>query len=82
MYQYDYELEGRVHINPSWLYIYRSHGIAGVIIRWIEEGFLESPQYMSEQIVEIMVVTTEVFYVKSKSRDMPKNDMSIGLNNI
>lgn len=62
--EYEYEMENGVHINPSWLYIYRSHGIAGVIIRWIEEGFSESPQYMSEQIVEIMVATTEVFYVK------------------
>ena len=64
--EYEYELESDIHINPRWLYVYRSHGIAGVIIRWIEEEFPESPEYMSEQIVDLMVVATEVFYVKEK----------------
>lgn len=63
--EYDYELQKDSSIQPKWLYIYRAHGIAGLIIRWIEEGFPESPTFMAKQIVELMVTGTEVFHVKS-----------------
>lgn len=63
--EYEYELEEESSISTEWLYIYRSHGIAGLIIRWIEEDFSTSSEYMSKQIVEIMLTSTEVFYVKS-----------------
>jgi AcrR family transcriptional regulator len=63
--EYEYELEEGTSISTKWLYIYRSHGIAGLIIRWIEEDFSTSPEYMSKQIVELMLTSTEVFYVKS-----------------
>lgn len=62
--EYVYELDEGTHVDPKWLYIFRAHGIAGFIIRWIEEGFKESPDYMSEQIVELMLVSTKTFYVK------------------
>ncbi|WP_085992975.1 TetR/AcrR family transcriptional regulator [Oceanobacillus senegalensis] len=62
--EYRYELEEGTQLNPKWLYIYRAHGVAGLIIRWIEEDFSTSPEYMSKQIVELMVTATEVFYVK------------------
>lgn len=62
--EYVYELDEGAHVDPKWLYIFRAHGIAGFIIRWIEEGFKESPEYMSEQIVELMLVSTKTFYVK------------------
>lgn len=62
--EYEYELDKGTVLNPKWLYIYRAHGISGVIIRWIEEDFSDSPEYMSKQIVELMLVSTKVFYVK------------------
>lgn len=62
--EYDYELQKDSHVLPKWLYIYRAHGIAGLIIRWIEEDFPESPTFMAKQIVELMVTGTEVFHVK------------------
>ncbi|KKI88409.1 transcriptional regulator [Bacillus sp. SA1-12] len=62
--EYDYELEEGSQLNPKWLYIYRAHGIAGLIIRWIEEDFPSSPQYMAKQIVELMLISTEVFNVR------------------
>lgn len=62
--EYEYELEEGTLIDPKWLYIYRAHGVAGLLIRWIEEEFPTSPQYMSTQIVELMLLSTEVFHVK------------------
>ncbi|GAF63367.1 transcriptional regulator [Bacillus sp. TS-2] len=62
--EYEYEYVNSVDLSPKWFYIYRAHGIAGLIIRWIEEDFPESPSYMSEQIIELMVASTEVFHVK------------------
>lgn len=62
--EYDYELEEGSVIDPKWLYIYRAHGVAGLLIRWIEEDFPTTPQYMNTQIVELMLISTEVFHVK------------------
>jgi AcrR family transcriptional regulator len=62
--EYDYELNKGTTLDPKWLYIYRAHGVAGLIIRWIEEDFHEEPAYMSRQIIELMVTATEGFYVK------------------
>lgn len=61
--EYEYELE-ESNLDVKLLYIFRSHGIAGIIIRWIEDGFLASPEYMSEQIVALMVTSTKVFHHK------------------
>lgn len=62
--EYQYELEADSSLNLKWLYVYRSHGIAGLIIRWIEEGFQESTEYMSEQVIELMITATDAFQVK------------------
>jgi len=62
--EYEYELEDGTDLSTKWLYTYRAHGVAAVIFRWIEEDFIESPEYMSEQIVKLMTTATEVFYVK------------------
>jgi len=62
--EYDYELAHHAKIDPKWLYIYRAHGVAGLLIRWIEEDFTTSPQYMNEQIIELMLLSTEVFHIK------------------
>lgn len=63
--EYQYEFADDSSIDVKWLYVYRSHGIAGLIIRWIEEGFKESTAYMSQQIIELMVISTNAFYVKN-----------------
>ena len=62
--EYEYELEEENSLDLKLLYIYRSHGIAGIIIRWIEDGFLETPEYMSEQIVALMITSTKIFHIK------------------
>ncbi|MBO0993424.1 TetR/AcrR family transcriptional regulator [Bacillus sp. SD088] len=62
---YQYEIKEETQLDPKWLYIYRSHGIAGLVIRWIEDGFSPSSYYMSEQIIELMLIKTEVFQVKN-----------------
>ena len=62
--EYDYQLKKDTIIDSKWLYIYRAHGVAGLIIRWIEEDFKEDPIYMSRQIIELMVTSTDGFYVK------------------
>ncbi|WP_047985522.1 TetR/AcrR family transcriptional regulator [Ornithinibacillus californiensis] len=63
--EYDYEIEGDSYIDTKWLYIFRAHGIAGLIIRWIEEDFPDSPDYMSEQTLNFMTTATKVFHVKN-----------------
>ncbi|WP_340016939.1 TetR/AcrR family transcriptional regulator [Paenibacillus sp. FSL K6-1318] len=63
--EYEYELAEGSPIDPKWLYIYRAHGVAGLIIRWIEEDFPTTPQYMNKQIVELMLLSTETFHVKN-----------------
>ncbi|MEX3712264.1 TetR/AcrR family transcriptional regulator [Cytobacillus horneckiae] len=62
--EYEYELPEDSELEPKWLYIYRANGIAGFIIRWIEEDFPTSPEYMAKQIVELMLVSTETFFLK------------------
>ncbi|WP_309240468.1 MULTISPECIES: TetR-like C-terminal domain-containing protein [unclassified Caldibacillus] len=57
-------------LDTKWLYIFRSHGIAGMIIRWIEEDFSTPPEYMAKQVIELMLVSTEVFYVKPKEDEI------------
>lgn len=66
--EYDYEIhsESEEKIDIDWFYIYRAHGIAGFIIRWIEEDFPHSPSYMAKQIVELMVSSTEIFHQKNR----------------
>ncbi|OLO25677.1 TetR family transcriptional regulator [Alkalihalophilus pseudofirmus] len=62
--EYEYELAEGSQISLKWLYIYRAHGIAGLIIRWIEEDFPTSSHYMAKQVVELMLISTETFNVK------------------
>ncbi|QNK60350.1 TetR/AcrR family transcriptional regulator [Paenibacillus sp. PAMC21692] len=66
--EYEYELDEDTRVDIKWLYVYRAHGIAGLIIRWIEDDFPSSPVYMAEQIVELMTMSTEVFHVKTNSQ--------------
>jgi len=65
--EYEYE-----NVPPTldikWLYIYRSHGIAGMVIRWIEEDFQTPQEEMAQQIIELMLVSTDVFRVKFGAR--------------
>ncbi|RLL44858.1 TetR family transcriptional regulator [Oceanobacillus piezotolerans] len=62
--EYNYVMSEGTILDPKWLYIYRAHGVAGLIIRWIEEDFSEEPEYMAKQIIELMVTSTDGFYVK------------------
>ena len=61
--EYEYVLDSKI-LDIKWLYIYRSHGLAGMIIRWIENDFQESSKFMSQQVVELMLTSTPLFYVK------------------
>lgn len=70
--EYDYELPEDSSLDQKWLYIYRAHGIAGLIIRWIEEDFSEPPLYLAEQVVELMLVSTSVFKVKKSGAGYPQ----------
>lgn len=62
--EYDYKLPADSMLEPKWLYVYRAHGLAGLIIRWIEEDFPDPPLQMAKQVVELMLVSTAVFEVK------------------
>mgnify|MGYP003499196760 FL=1 len=60
--QYEYELSTS-DIDVKWLYIYRAHGLSGMIIRWIEEDFSTPAHVMAEQVLKLMTVTTYKFTV-------------------
>ncbi|WP_053362718.1 TetR/AcrR family transcriptional regulator [Bacillus sp. FJAT-27251] len=62
--EYEYVLNEETEVSLEWLYIYRAHGVAGLIIRWIEEDFPASPEYMARQVVELMLVSTAYFTIK------------------
>jgi len=62
--EYQYEFSEETKLKQKWLYVYRAHGVAAVILRWIEDGFQESPVYMAEQIIALMITGTDIFYVK------------------
>jgi len=46
--EYQFDIPKQLHLENSWLYVYRAHGVAAVIIRWLENGCVESPLEMSK----------------------------------
>ncbi|GGA46889.1 TetR/AcrR family transcriptional regulator [Psychrobacillus lasiicapitis] len=62
--EYQYEFSEETKLEQKWLYVYRANGVAAVILRWIEDGFQESPVFMAEQIIALMITGTDIFYVK------------------
>ncbi|WP_273716922.1 TetR/AcrR family transcriptional regulator [Alkalihalobacillus pseudalcaliphilus] len=66
--EYDYRIDEEYNVSLTWLYIYRAHGIAGLIIRWIEENFPTSTNFMSEQVIELMLVSTPSFIKKDRKK--------------
>ena len=62
--QYEYELP-TTDVDVKWLYIYRAHGLAGMIIHWIEEDFSTPSIVMAEQVLQLMTVVTYKFKVSS-----------------
>jgi AcrR family transcriptional regulator len=65
--EYEYVIEDGVSVDTKWLYIYRAHGIAGLIIRWIEEDFSATPTYMAQQTLKLMTTSTRFFNVKKNT---------------
>lgn len=61
-YQYDEnEIKG---VDIHLFYTYRAHGIVGIIIHWIEDNYPQTIEYMSRQIIQLMMVSTHQFWVK------------------
>jgi len=63
--EYNFEISEMLHLKSSWLYVYRAHGVAAVMIRWLENGCMESPLEMSNQILLLMVTDTSTFINKN-----------------
>lgn len=61
--QYEYELTSS-NVDIKWLYVYRAHGLAAMIIRWIEEDFSTPAQEMAEQVLQLMTLVTYTFKPK------------------
>lgn len=62
--EYEYELDDEASLDIKWLYTYRAYVLTGLILRWIEEAFPDSPEHMTEQTLKIMTTATKVFYIK------------------
>ena len=65
MKEYNFEISEMLHLKSSWLYVYRAHGVAAVMIRWLENGCVESPLEMSNQILLLMVTDASTFINKN-----------------
>lgn len=63
--EYHFEIPEQLHLDSSWLYVYRAHGVAAVMIRWLENGCVESPMEMSKQILLLMITGTSTFINKN-----------------
>jgi len=63
--EYQFEIPEQLHLDSSWLYVYRAHGVAAVMIRWLENGCVESPMEMSKQILLLMITGTSTFINKN-----------------
>lgn len=65
IFEYEYELHDEIVLDTKWLYTYRAYGLTGLIIRWVEEDFSDSPEHMTVQTLKLMTTATKVFYVKN-----------------
>lgn len=61
--QYEYALAS-TEVDVKWLYIYRAHGLADMMIKWIEEDFSTPSHIMAEQVLQLMTLVTYEFHVK------------------
>lgn len=51
--EYDFELNN-ANTDTKWYYVYCSNGIAAVIMRWIETGYIEPAEQVANQAIELM----------------------------
>lgn len=65
--QYDYELT-ETTLDVKWLYTYRAHGLAGMIIKWIEEDFATPAEDMAKQVLQLMTIVTYTFNVGGNNK--------------
>ena len=63
--EYQFEIPEQLHLESSWLNVYRAHGVAAVMIRWLENGCVETPLEMSKQILLLMITDTSTFINKN-----------------
>ena len=42
------------NVHKKWFYVYSANGMAAIIMRWIETGYVESPEAISIQTFELM----------------------------
>jgi AcrR family transcriptional regulator len=63
--EYQFEIPEQLQLDSSWLYVYKAHGVAAVMIRWLENGCIEKPEEMSKQILLLMVTSTSTFINKN-----------------
>ncbi|MFS0780254.1 TetR/AcrR family transcriptional regulator C-terminal domain-containing protein [Bacillus sp. 1P06AnD] len=52
-------------INPELLASYQAYALLGLIVEWVKGGFKYTPQYMTEQLIEILA---ESHFAKGKRK--------------
>lgn len=48
-------------VNPRMFNLYAANGIAAIILRWMETGYKESPEYLAEQAIELLRTSSTGF---------------------
>ncbi|HWK21489.1 MAG TPA: TetR/AcrR family transcriptional regulator C-terminal domain-containing protein [Ureibacillus sp.] len=51
--EYQFHLNN-TKVNPDMYKVYAANGIAAIIIRWMETGYNETPEYLVDQAIELL----------------------------
>lgn len=51
--EYDFQLNNS-KVDPKYFKIYAANGIAAIILRWMETGYKESSEYLTEQCIQLL----------------------------
>ncbi|MBB3108838.1 AcrR family transcriptional regulator [Paenibacillus phyllosphaerae] len=71
--EFDFVVTGLdAQIDTKLFGTYRIHGIIGLILEWIENGFEESTAYMGEQLIQILRFNNPQIYIKQHSDAMKR----------
>ncbi|PWW08644.1 TetR family transcriptional regulator [Paenibacillus cellulosilyticus] len=68
LYRQEFDLvvsESDKPLDLKYFSTYRIHGIIGLILTWIDEDFKESPDFMSQQLIQVLKFSTPGFYVRT-----------------
>lgn len=61
--EYYFELNNPL-VNPNLYKVYAANGIASIILRWMETGYKEPPEFLADQAIELLKTSSNGFIQK------------------